>query len=124
MEYLSLPFALRKGYLDKTDLYVSISHSIGFILSAREGSLKFEPEFGCNIWEKEFSDLYTVSRADIRSSIRNAIDKFERRLFNVSVSIAEVDSGIGHSLGLVVKVTGSYRENGEENKFEETFNVG
>ena len=124
MEYLSLPFALRKGYLDKTDLYESISYSIGLILCAREGSLPFESEFGCNIWEKEFSDLYTTSRADIRASIRNAIDKYESRLYNVSVSISEVDTSFSHALGLVVKVSGNYRDDREEKKFAETFNVG
>jgi phage baseplate assembly protein W len=124
MDYLSLPFVLKKGYLDKSDLYDSISFSIGLILSAREGSLSFEPDFGCNIWEREFSDLYTASRADIRASIRNAIDKFEKRLYNVTVSISEVDTKRVHSLGLVVKIKGNYRDDGEEKIFEETFNIG
>jgi phage baseplate assembly protein W len=124
MDYLSLPLALKKGYLNKTDLYESISHHIGLILSAREGILPFEPEFGCNIWEKEFSDIYTMSRADIRASIRNAIDKFEKRLYNVSVSISEVSTEHSHALGLVIKVSGHYRDEDKEQKFEETFNIG
>lgn len=124
MDYLSLPFALKKGFLAKTDLFDSISHSVGLILSAREGSLPFEPEFGCNIWEKEFSDLYTANKADIRASIRNAIDNYEKRLYNVSVSISGVDTSFTHALGLVVKVTGNYRDESEEKKFEETFSIG
>ncbi len=93
-------------------------------MSTRQGSLPFDADFGCNIWEREFSDLYTANKADIRASIRNAIGKYEKRLYDVSVSIAEVDTGISHTLGLVVKVHGNYREDGEEKKFEETFSIG
>jgi len=124
MEYLSLPFILRKGYLTKTDLYESISFSLGLILSSRPGSLPFEPEFGCELWEKEYSDLYTANRSDVQGSVRNAIGKFEKRLFNVSVTLLNVETGRGHTLGLAVRVTGSYRDGEFEKKFDETFNIG
>lgn len=124
MEYISLPFALRKGFLNKTDLYDSLTCSIGLLLSTRYGALKFDPEFGCDLWEREFSDMYSANRSDIQGSVRNAIDKYERRLFNVSVSLINIDSGPNHPLGIAVKVIGNYRDGADEKRYEETFRVG
>ncbi|UCD94763.1 MAG: GPW/gp25 family protein [Candidatus Zixiibacteriota bacterium] len=124
MEHLALPFALSDGYLDKAELYDSISYSIGLLLSSRRGSLPFDPDYGCDVWEKEFSDLYTANKADLRANIRNAIDKYEKRLYNVSVSLSSIDTTPSHALGLAVKVSGNYRDNGEEKKYEQSFRIG
>jgi hypothetical protein len=121
MEYLSLPFVLREGYLDRVGLHESIMYSVGLILSTRPETLPFEPGFG---WDKEFSDLYTANKAELRSSLRNAIDKYEKRLYDVTVSLVEVGEGAHETLGVGVKVNGNYRDNGEEKKFEATFHLG
>jgi phage baseplate assembly protein W len=125
MEYLSLPFVLREGYLARANLQESITYSIGLLLSTRVGAMPFNPDFGCEIWEKEYSDLYSVSKADVRAALRNAIDKFERRLYNVSISFNYISNGTPQVLGMVVKVTGNYRnENNEEMKYEADFDLG
>jgi len=124
MEYIALPLALRDGYLPRADLKESITYSIGLLLSTRVGTMPFNPEFGCDLWEKEYSDLYTASKADIRASLRNAIDKFEKRLYNVSVSFTSISNSIPHTLGMAVKVSGYYRDGGEEKKFEVRYMLG
>ena len=124
MEYLSLPFVLKKGYLQKTDLYESISFSVGLILSSRPGSIPFSPEYGCNIWEREYSDFYAANKSDIRTGIRNAIGKFEKRLHHVSVSLEASGSGARWMFGIKVKIIGKYDDRGEENKFEEVYTTG
>ncbi len=124
MEYLSLPFILRKGFLDKTGLYDSIKNSIGLILSTRKGSLPFDPEYGCDLWDKEFSDLFMANRSELQGAIRNAIDIYEARLFNVSVSLMNIDSGPDHPLGIAVKVIGNFKDESDERRFEEIFSVG
>ncbi len=121
MDFLSLPLVLRDGYLTKIDLEESIRLSIGLILSTRRGSLPFYPEYGCDIWDKEYSDLYTISKADIRSNLRNAIDRFEKRLSNISVTFESETAGLAHALGMKVKVAGDFRDNNEPKKFEDTF---
>lgn len=124
MDYLSLPYVLREGYLERTDLHESIMYSIGLILSTRPGTLPFDPEYGCDVWHKEYSDLYSANRADLRSSLRNAIDRYEKRLYDAIVTLVEV-AGTGHeSLNIAVKVSGNYDDNGEEKKFEATFHLG
>jgi len=124
MEYLSLPLALRDGFLPRTSLFESIKCSIGLLLSTRIGTVPFDPQYGCLIWDKEFSDLYTTSRADIRAALRNSIDRYEKRLYNLSVSVSEVGGTGTEPLGMAAKVKGNYRENDEEKRFEATFKIG
>lgn len=124
MDYLALPFALRDGYLEKAILHESITYSVGLLLSTRQGMMHFDPDFGCDIWNKEFSDLYAANKADIRASLRNAINNYEERLYNVSVSFVSVEDSSPHSLGLAVKVSGNYKDNGEEKKFDASYVLG
>jgi len=123
MEYLVLPFALRNGYLNRGDLRESITNSVGLILSTRVGRMPFLPDFGSEIWEREYGDIFSANRADIRSALRNAIDGFEKRLYNLSVSFSPSDQLLAYRLGMVVKVTGNYRDDGEEKKFEAIYRL-
>jgi phage baseplate assembly protein W len=124
MEYLSLPLVLREGYLGRASLRESLANSIGLILSTRIGSLRFDPDYGCGIWDREYADLLTANKADLRASLRNALDKYEKRIYDMSVSFTVVGGTARHPLGLAVKVTGNYREDAEEKKFEGTFVIG
>ena len=124
MEYLTLPLTLRKGYLKRTGLKVSISNSIGLILSTRPGSVPFNPEYGCDLWDREFSDFYSANRSDVQGSVRKAIGRHERRLFNVSVTLQNIETAPGHPLGIAVKVIGNYQDGEDKKRFEEVFRVG
>lgn len=124
MDYLALPFVLRDGYLDKASMQESITYSVGLLLSTRPGMMKFMPDYGCDIWNKEYSDLYAANKADIRASLRNAIGKYEERLYNVSVSFVSVEDAAPHSLGLAVKVSGNFKDGNEEKKFEASYVLG
>lgn len=125
MEYLGIPFALRNDYLARAeDLRESIHQSIALLLSTRVGDLPFLPDYGCEIWQMAFTDIETANRADVRASLRNAIDKYEKRLFNVSVSFTH-DHGPGpHVLGVRAKINGNFMDNGTEQKFEAEYNLG
>ncbi len=118
MEYLALPFLLQKGYLTRVSLEESIAHTIGLIITTRLGTMKFDGDFGCGIWDREFTDLYTANKADIRSGLRNAIDKYEGRLYNVSISFENVTGSHKHVLGMAVEISGNYRDDGQERKFK------
>jgi len=125
MEYLSLPFVLRKGYFSRISLQESIAQSVGLLISTRVGRMPFMPDYGCAVWDKEYSDLYTANKAEIRANLRNAINRFEGRLFNVSVSFVYATDTAPHSLGMAVKVSGNYRdEENVEKKFEAQYLLG
>ena len=124
MEYLSLPFALKKGYLRHCDIAESIAHSVGLILSTRLGNLKFDRDFGCSIWEKEYSDLYSANKSDIRANLRNAISKYEKRLSNANVTFVDVEDAAPHAIGMIAKVTGKYHDGKSDKRFEVNYNLG
>ncbi|MBU8933888.1 MAG: GPW/gp25 family protein [candidate division Zixibacteria bacterium] len=124
MEYLSLPLVLNQGYLSRCTLEESIIYSVGLILSTRLGQLPFAPEYGSEIWEREFSDLVTSNKADMRGNFRNAIDKYEKRLYNVSVSILQTQDGKAAALGLIAEVTGNYMDGNEEKTLRNSFRIG
>jgi phage baseplate assembly protein W len=125
MEYLALPLQLHNDYLARAeDIGESILYSVGFLLSTRPGGLDFLPDFGCSVWDMEYTDVNTAHKSDVRSSLRNAIGKFETRLFNVSVSFSASDQSGSRPLGLKVKVTGDYLEDEEEKRFEGTYQLG
>jgi len=125
MEYLAIPYELREDYLIRSgSMRDSIAFSIGLLLSTRLGSMPFLPEFGCDIWDLEYSDLETADKAAVRATLRNAIADFERRLTEVSVSFTNVTTLKPHAIGIDVRVVGLYRENGEEKKFEGKFFIG
>lgn len=125
MEYLRLPFSLRNDYIARADdLRESIHQSIALLLSTRLGDLPFLPDYGCEIWQMAFTDIETANRAEVRASLRTALDRYERRLFNVSVSFSH-DHGPGpQMLGIRAKVTGNFLENGQEQKFEAVYHLG
>ena len=124
MEYLALPFVLRDGYLGRAELFDSIAQSIGMILSTRLNMLPFDKNYGCDIWEKEFSDVQTLNKSDMRASLRNAISIYEKRLDNVAVSFANLSDSKPHLIGMVAKVTGTYFDGKSKKRFEANYNVG
>ena len=127
MDYLTFPLVLREGYLDRVDLEDSIRDSIGILISTRKGMLPFDLEFGSDLWEKEFSDLYVAKKSDLRASLRNAIDSYEKRLSSVSVSVVNavaVNANSGQATSVVVKVSGDYVDGTEEKRFESTYKIG
>ncbi len=124
MEYLSLPLVLREGYLSRANLEESLKYSIGLIVCTRVGMMPFAPEYGSALWEKEFSDILTANKSDIRAGIRNAIGEFEKRLYNVSVSFTGLEDASPHTLGMIIKVYGNYIDGTEESKFESTYQLG
>lgn len=124
MEYLALPFVLRKGYLGRAEVYDSIAQSIGLILSTRLNMFPFDKNYGCDIWEKEFSDVQTINKSDMRASLRNAISKYEKRLENVAVSFTTLSDNKPHLIGMNAKVTGTYFDGKSKKRFEANYNVG
>ncbi|MEA2030104.1 MAG: GPW/gp25 family protein [candidate division Zixibacteria bacterium] len=124
MEYLSLPLVLREGYLSRCTLKESIIYSIGLILSTRRGQLPFAPKFGSEIWEREYSDLVTLNKSNLRSNLRNAIDQYEKRLYNVVVSLSWSEGATSNTMDQVVKVSGNYMDGNEEKKLQHSFRIG
>lgn len=72
-----------------------VEETIWIILGTAKGERVMRPEFGCGIHDFVFTTIDTGTLTDIRSSVREALRKWEPRieLLNVDVSSEEIDRG-------------------------------
>jgi len=124
VDFVALPLILREGHWRRCSLRESISYSVGLILNTRYGILDYDPEYGCPIWDHEFADLYTINRADLRGRLRHAIGTLEPRLTAISIDFEPVPNVESRSLGIRVKVTGYFKDDGDEQRFEAAYILG
>ena len=123
-EFLALPLRLRDGFFRRCNLEQSIHQSVALLIATRRGMIPFAPEYGSNLWEKEYSDLYTSHKSDVQSALRNAIGQFEPRLYNLGVSLVQKSSsGEAPGVGMEVKVTGAFKDGQTEHPFEATYSL-
>ncbi len=101
--FYSLPFSF-KALLEqrKEDLYVSLEESvrqhIELIITTRLGEFRFDPSYGCQIWDKDFvviSNQKGLEIDDIKRSLEEAIITHEKRieaLYNFNVKVVSAES--------------------------------
>jgi phage baseplate assembly protein W len=73
----------------------SLQQHISLIITTRLGDCRFEPDFGCKIWDVDFvvpSNLNSW-KEEIKAALQEAIQKHERRIeqiqmFNIQVAQA------------------------------------
>lgn len=75
--------------LPACNLGTSIAQNIFLIISARYGEHRFDPEFGCEIWEKDFETIVNPAlwQEQVNRSIVKSLRQYERRLENIDVDV-------------------------------------
>jgi len=119
---------IRQGNdLDTQDLGASISQYLELIIFTRYGEHRYNPEFGCEIWDMDFELILseTIWEEKLRQSLLNSVRNFEKRIYdiNVDVHISEVNkfyplrnvSEIKKRVELVIK--GKLNKTGENYTF-------
>jgi len=94
LEYhYSLPFRphliIQKKRHPLCDLYLSIKQNINIIIKTQHGESRYDNEFGCFIWNKDYTTVTKVSQwqNELKSFMKGAIVKYEKRLKNVDVAL-------------------------------------
>jgi len=79
--------------LQTCDQASSITKNIELIIMTRFGEHRFDPTFGCEIWELDFELIVSARlwEEKLRQSMLKSITSHERRLVNVSVTVAIAD---------------------------------
>lgn len=81
--------------LAKQDLGASISQFIELIIFTRYGEHRYNPEFGCEVWDMDFELIVseTIWEEKLRQSLLKSIIRFEKRIYdiNVEVNISEIN---------------------------------
>lgn len=74
--------------LTSVNLGSSIAQNIFLIVSTKYKEHRFDPEYGCEIWERDFETITTplVWQEDVNRSILKCISRYEPRLEGVAVN--------------------------------------
>jgi len=107
---LPVPFnaLLRKKRPPACSLQDSIKQNIHLILYTKFGEYRYNYSFGCEIWDKNFENIHSISKwkDSLKDSILNSIEKNEIRLKDVKVTMFLKDS---QSLDQEAQLAGRFR---------------
>ena len=78
----------RNQELPVCNLGTSIAQNIFLIITSKYNEHRFDPEYGCEIWERDF-ELITnplMWQEEVNKSIIKTLGRYERRLDNITVN--------------------------------------
>ena len=78
----------RNRELPAVNLGTSIAQNIFLIITSKYQEHRFDPEYGCEIWERDF-ELITnplIWQEEVNKSIIKTLKNYERRLDNINVN--------------------------------------
>ncbi len=120
---------IRKGPQPKVSLKASIRQYIYLLLLTRRAEWRFDDDFGCLLWEKDFeqTDNLNVWLDEVKVDMRQAIQKHETRLRTNYVDIQREEQQVHNEDGkisrvrnrLTIRVSGTILQNDES--FDEEF---
>ena len=79
---------MQRNYeLPACNLGTSIAQNIFLIISSKYNEHRFDPKFGCEIWEKDFETISNplAWQQDVNNSIWESLRRYERRLEGIYV---------------------------------------
>jgi predicted component of type VI protein secretion system len=129
-EYYSLPLNfeafLEKKQHSRCSLRQSIAQNIFIMLTSNFEESRYDPEYGCSIWDNDFDMMTNIKWKDnIRISIERVVKQSEGRLSQVTVQVEVEDFEVYTKTGrkirkkLNVKIEGLIRKTNERFLFEE-----
>ncbi|MET4075061.1 GPW/gp25 family protein [Hymenobacter sp. UYCo722] len=94
--YYQLPLDLagivERQQLVRCSLQESIAQHLYLMLTTYFGESRYEPAFGCQVWEQDFEAMTTMRWKDtVQRSVEEAIRNFEPRLVHPRAQIAVSD---------------------------------
>ena len=89
---LDLEAILERRHLPRCSVQESIAQHLYLILTTYFGESRFEPDFGCQVWEQDFEAMTTMRWKDnVQHSVEEAIADYEPRLARARVTVAVSD---------------------------------
>ncbi len=133
--YIDIPINFKvitqKQEIPKISMKQSIHNMIHLISTTSFGELKHDQDFGCEIWMHDFNNIYNTHsfKEDLRKSIKQSIEKNEKRIENVNVELnieqAEIKiKGRRAKVRVNLIVTGTIEKTNEQLTHHEKFFIG
>jgi phage baseplate assembly protein W len=112
---------LQKKNLNVCSLEDSIKQNIHLILYTKFGEFRYDLSYGCEIWDKNFENIHSVSKwkDSINDSILVSIQDNEIRLSNIKINVLLKDSKIQdhdthmsgkYRMRIIIKIEGIINE--------------
>ena len=132
-DYYKIPFDFKSFFehkdLKKISLKESISQYISLVITTAYKEYKHDEEFGSEIWESEFEILSNVNtlKENIKNSILEKINKYEKRLSNIKISVVIGETFVPNinktrlKKQLVIRITGRLKKTNETFAFSGSY---
>jgi phage baseplate assembly protein W len=89
---LDLEGILERRQLPRCSVQESIAQHLYLMLTTHFGESRYEPEFGCQVWEQDFEAMTTMRWKDsVQNSVEQAIRDFEPRLVHARAQVGVMD---------------------------------
>ena len=89
---LDLAAIVERQLLPRCSRQESIAQHLYLMLTTYLGESRYEPEFGCQVWEQDFEAMTTMRWKDsVQQSIERTIHAFEPRLARARVHVSIQD---------------------------------
>ena len=89
---LDLEGILERRQLPRCSVQESIAQHLYLILTTYFGESRYEPDFGCQVWEQDFEAMTTMRWKDnVQRSVEQSIRDYEPRLSRPRVDVAVSD---------------------------------
>ena len=94
--YYRLPLDLEgiigRQQLPRCSMQESIAQHLYLMLTTYFGESRYEPEFGCQVWEQDFEAMTTMRWKDnVQRSVEQTIRAYEPRLVGPRAQVAVMD---------------------------------
>ena len=104
---ISFSRILQNGHLEQCGLGESISQNLQLIIISHHGEHRYNPSFGCEIWDMDFDLIMSLKvwEEKLRKSLEISIGQNEKRIekIDIEVRVSEVEKKSGSDKFTVIK---------------------
>jgi len=125
-EFYSLPFSFedllyQRSEALKCSLEKSIRQHIAMILVTRLGSYRYNPDYGCSVWEEDFVTPSSPEKwkNDIKDKLAAAIEEHEERIEEITRFVATIQKNHLRQ-AIEIELEGTLKETNEKFSYTDT----
>ncbi|MCC3158600.1 GPW/gp25 family protein [Hymenobacter sp. 15J16-1T3B] len=94
---LDMAALLERQQLPRCSVQESIAQHLYLILTTQFGESRYDPGYGCQVWEQDFEALTTMRWKDnVQRSVEQAIRTYEPRLVRARAHVSVTDFEVRH----------------------------
>lgn len=99
----------------KSEVEASLKQFVELIVLTTPGEFRFDTQFGCTIWEREYNLMSNGERwkKEFKNSVEIALKTYEHRLENIKVNILNISETSQLNKKIALLIEGIIRQTGK-----------